>query len=104
MRVRFALMIGAVALSIPALAQAAGPYKAPTNAWGKPDLEGNWTNTSLTRLERDAQYGNRLEMTKEEVGKLEGARQAEVSRDKEVTKTAGTEQLNTNCEIRGFPG
>ena len=50
MRVRSALLIGSLSLFMPALAQAAGPYKAPTNPWGRPDLEGNWTNTSLTRL------------------------------------------------------
>src|SRR3954471_233565 len=104
MRTRSILLAGAIALLIPALAHAAGPYKAPTDAWGKPSLEGNWTNTSLTRLERDAQYGARQEMTPAEVKKLEGDRQAEADRDKQKTQTSGTEQLNTNCEIRGFPG
>ena len=104
MRVRSALLIGSLSLFIPALAQAAGPYKAPTNPWGRPDLEGNWTNTSLTRLERDAQYGARMEMTPQEVKKIEGDRQAEADRDKQKTETKGVEALNTNCEIRGFPG
>jgi len=104
MRMRSALLVGAMALTLPGLALAASPYKAPTNVWGKPSLEGNWTNTSLTRLERDAQYGNRQEMTVEEVKKIEGDRQAEADRDKQKTQTAGTEQLNSNCEIRGFPG
>jgi hypothetical protein len=43
-------------------------------------------------------------MTAEEVKKLEGDRQAEVDRDKQKTQTQGTEALNSNCEIRGFPG
>ena len=33
-------------------AQAAG-YHPPRNAWGAPDLNGLWTNNSLTQLERD---------------------------------------------------
>src|SRR5215471_8476560 len=30
----------------------AGPYHPPRTAWGAPDLQGTWTNFSLTRLER----------------------------------------------------
>lgn len=42
-------------LAAPALAQAPRPvttYKAPRAADGRPDLQGVWTNASLTRLER----------------------------------------------------
>ena len=31
----------------------ARPYHAPRTAFGQPDLQGFWTNVSLTRLERD---------------------------------------------------
>src|ERR1700689_2038754 len=47
-------------------------YKAPLNGYGQPDLEGTWTNATLTVLERPAQYGARLVMTPEEVKKVEG--------------------------------
>lgn len=30
----------------------AGPYHAPRTPWGDPNLQGHWTNFSLTRLER----------------------------------------------------
>ncbi len=40
-------------------------YKAPRNAYGQPDLEGTWTNATLTVLERPKEYGARLIMTPE---------------------------------------
>ena len=51
---------------------AAGGYKAPLNTYGQPDLEGTWTNATLTVLERPKEYGTRLVMTPEEVKKVEG--------------------------------
>jgi hypothetical protein len=50
----------------------AGGYKAPLNTYGQPDLEGTWTNATLTTLERPKEYGTRLIMTPEEVKKVEG--------------------------------
>jgi hypothetical protein len=47
-----ALALAAIAAS----AQAQPAYKAPRNAFGQPDLEGVWTNASLTGLERPAQF------------------------------------------------
>ncbi|MEO7205667.1 MAG: hypothetical protein ABI145_02505 [Steroidobacteraceae bacterium] len=46
-------------------------YKAPMNAYGQPDLEGTWTNATLTVLERPKEYGTRKIMTAEEVAKIE---------------------------------
>jgi hypothetical protein len=73
-----ALLVSAAisALAIPAVfaatAAAAGAYKAPLNAYGQPDLEGTWTNATLTVLERPKEYGTRKVMTAEEVKKIEG--------------------------------
>ena len=73
-----ALLAGAAmsALAAPAVfadsaVQASGTYKAPMNAYGQPDLEGTWTNATLTVLERPKEYGTRKVMTAEEVGKIE---------------------------------
>src|ERR1700676_4706 len=55
-----------------AASPAAGAYKAPLNAYGQPDLEGTWTNASLTVLERPKEYGTRKVMTDQEVKKVEG--------------------------------
>jgi len=74
-----ALLAGAAisALAAPAVfaasaAAAAGAYKAPMNDYGQPDLEGTWTNATLTVLERPKEYGTRKVMTAEEVQKIEG--------------------------------
>jgi hypothetical protein len=56
-RLLLGLALAAVAAAAPlagACAQAA--YKAPRNAFGQPDLEGVWTNASLTGLERGPQF------------------------------------------------
>jgi hypothetical protein len=56
----------ALALAASFAAQAADPaYHAPHNALGQPDLEGVWTNASLTTLQRPAQY-SKLAVTADE--------------------------------------
>jgi hypothetical protein len=83
----------------------AADYKPPKTSWGKPDLEGNWTNSSLTRLERDNQYGARLEMTPQEVAKLEGERQALVKEQGARTDpNASLKDVNGSCEVKGYTG
>jgi len=47
-------------------------YKAPRNAFGQPDLQGFWNNSTLTGLERAASFGDRREYTDEEAAKIEG--------------------------------
>jgi hypothetical protein len=79
---RLALAIGlaaAAALAVPAAAQTTDPaaiakgYKAPRNNFGQPDLAGVWSNATITRLERDPKFGDRLVMTEEEAAAIEGA-------------------------------
>lgn len=48
---RWGIGLFAAALALTGLAQA-GPYRAPRTPWGAPDLQGQWTNFSLTHLER----------------------------------------------------
>ena len=59
------------ALAAPAAAQTA--YQAPRLSDGQPDLQGQWTNESSTKLERDPKYGARLVMTPDEVSREEAA-------------------------------
>jgi len=53
-------------------AQSVAPgYVAPKTSWGAPDLQGFWSNASITDLQRDPSYPN-LVMTAEEVARAEG--------------------------------
>jgi hypothetical protein len=49
----------------------AAEYKPPHFADGTPDLEGTYTNASLTRLERPSEYGDRRVMTPQELAAIE---------------------------------
>jgi hypothetical protein len=76
----FSTALAAVAL--PQLAHAQPPpppktdYKAPRAADGHPDLGGDWTNASLTRLERDAKFGDHIVLTEPEAAQIEGRNKA----------------------------
>jgi hypothetical protein len=68
-----AVALAAPTFTVPTHARA-GPapgYRAPRDAHGHPDLEGTWTNESLTRLERSPELGDRLTLTQEETAALE---------------------------------
>jgi hypothetical protein len=51
----------------------------------RPDLEGNWTNATMTSQTRPAQYGARLALTAEETAKIEGAASAQIERGNQKT-------------------
>jgi hypothetical protein len=99
---------GAVAMSVLALtlstgAQAAS-YKAPRNEFGQPDFQGNWSNATLTSLERAAQFGERLEITEEEAAKIEGAAAQHVEENAKPTDPKhGIQDLPKDCGY-GFSG
>jgi hypothetical protein len=40
----------------------AAAFKTPRNAFGQPDLSGNWSNATLTPMVRNPKYGNELIM------------------------------------------
>jgi len=46
-------------------------YKPVRMSWGAPDLEGTWTNVTITPLERPTSFGNRRALTPEEVKRME---------------------------------
>jgi hypothetical protein len=50
-------------------------YRAPRAADGHPDLEGVWTNASLTRLERNRKFDH-LALTEAEAAQVEGRNKA----------------------------
>jgi len=51
----------------------AGPYKAPRNMYGQPDLGETWSNATLTPEARPAALADRAVYTPQEVARLEGA-------------------------------
>ena len=69
-----AILITAVvssAIAIAAQEQASQPWRATTTKDGRPDLQGVWTNATLTPLERPARFADRAFMTAAEAAELE---------------------------------
>jgi hypothetical protein len=61
---------------------APGSYSPPRNAFGQPDLEGVWTNDSITPLQRPSAWANKTTLTDAEVAQLRTAsRQLEEAGD-----------------------
>jgi hypothetical protein len=60
-------------------------YKAPRLKIGQPDLQGVWSNASLTPMSRRAEFKDRLTFTEEEVKTLEAAMVQEIEEGLERT-------------------
>jgi len=74
MRAALAVLAAGVATLMATSALAApATYKVPKNAFGQPDFSGVWSNATITRLERDPKYGDRVVLTADEVQAIEGA-------------------------------
>ena len=71
---KIAALALAASLTLAATAQAAG-YQAPHNGFGQPDLQGTWTNASLTSLQRPAMFKS-LTLTDAEAAAMEKRRAA----------------------------
>ena len=69
----FAALLIVIGWSAIAAAQApaSNPWRAPTTPDGRPDLQGVWTNATLTPLERPARFAGRPFMTEAEASELE---------------------------------
>jgi hypothetical protein len=52
-------------------------WRAPRTPWGEPDLQGTYSNRTITPLERPAEFGTRAFFTAEEVAALEKQAQAQ---------------------------
>jgi len=84
-----ALAVALLSSAYGATAFAQAAYKAPRNAAGQPDLQGLWTNASLTNLERPGNFTG-LTMTEEEAKALEARRAAaNVAGNRNSDPTAG---------------
>lgn len=61
----------AMAITGIAHAQSAPGYTPPKTSWGAPDLQGFWSNSSITDMQREPGYPN-LVLTPAEVARMEG--------------------------------
>ncbi|MCZ6560683.1 MAG: hypothetical protein O6931_07315, partial [Gammaproteobacteria bacterium] len=73
-----ALSIG-LAMLVPTLAQDAGEWVLPRTEYGHPDLQGNWTNATLTGVQRPEGFDKVL--TAEQIAAMEGRRQETIATD-----------------------
>jgi len=84
--------------------QAASGYKAPRNVFGQPDLQGNWTNATLTPMERESKYGDRLTIPAEEAQGIENTEaEANEKANSPTDPKLGIKDLPHDCG-RGFTG
>jgi hypothetical protein len=80
------------------------PYKTPRNSFGDPDLQGIWTNATITPFERPAKYGDSLVLSAEEAAAMEkdnATLNAEANAPTDPNKKVT--DLPYNCG-RGFTG
>lgn len=86
---RLAGLIALALAAAPAAIAQTGDYQPPRAADGKPDLQGFWVNTSLTSLERSAQFKD-LVIPPEQAQKLEAQRlAANIRADAPTDPTSG---------------
>lgn len=63
--------LAAYALVSSSALASANPYKAPRTTHGHPDLQGLWTNATLTPVERPSTLGEKLVLTEAEATRME---------------------------------
>jgi hypothetical protein len=98
-------LIAAAAFAALATAAAAAPaaYHAPRNSVGQPDLQGVWTNATITPLERTAEFKD-LVMPEADAKRLEGATDKQnADALKPTDPKAKVSDLPVDCG-RGFRG
>jgi len=86
-------------LAAPLVAVAAD-YKAPRTAFGDPDLQGLWTNASITVLERPDRISKPV-VTPEEAAVIERVVNSRLAADRAPT-AAGTGAPAAGGEVRGY--
>lgn len=67
-----------------ARAVAATGAKMPRTPWGTPDLQGQWTGSTITPLERPEKYAGRTHLTVAEAAALEAAARAAANEEPKV--------------------
>ncbi len=87
------------ALALPLCAFGAD-YKAPRTSFGDPDLQGLWTNASITTLERPMAI-SRTVVTPEQAEAIERAVNSRMASDRRPT-ASGTGAPPAGGEVRGY--
>jgi len=59
-RITGVMVIGAIAAAVALDAQT---YKTPRTPWGHPDLQGYWTNTTTTPLQRPPELKDKAQLS-----------------------------------------
>jgi hypothetical protein len=75
----------------PLAGQGPSPSGGSTNgshrtAWGAPDLQGTWTGSTITPLERPKEFADRAVLTKEEAAALEARARSRAASEPQVGK------------------
>src|SRR5688572_15033478 len=100
-------ILGAVLCAATASANdtaSASKWRAPRTADGHPDLQGNWTNATITPLERPEKYAERLALSEQEADELEHAEaKFNATADAPTDPKTRVEDLPARCG-RGFSG
>jgi hypothetical protein len=84
--VRFLAAAFVLALASEAGAQTSATTRAPRTAWGSPDLEGTWTGSTLTPLERPAEFAGKAVLTPEEAAALETRARERATREPQAAR------------------
>ena len=90
---------------VPAIAWGAGKpaYAPPRTEYGQPDLQGAWDPTTITGLERRADWPNRLAFTEAEAAKIEaGVKDNNAKAEQPSDLTVPFEEFVKNCEVASF--
>jgi hypothetical protein len=107
LRLLASAILGAALCTTTALADNPTPatrWRAPRTADGHPDLQGNWTNATITPFERPEKYGERLVLSEQEADELEHAEaKFNATADAPTDPKTKVEDLPASCG-RGFSG
>jgi hypothetical protein len=82
----------------------AGEWEAPRTADGHPDLQGTWSNATITPLERPPEFGDRLLLTDAEArAQEEDVAKFNAAADAPTDPKTKTQDLPAEC-AKGFSG
>jgi hypothetical protein len=97
---------GAVALAAPAHAQTVqAGFETPRLESGRPDLQGSWSNSTLTPVTRARQLADRLILTEAEAAEIEGENLALIEAGNQATPLDATvEDVSARANCSGNRG